>query len=209
VAKVEKGEKPRKRVRWEKRHTEVVDTAAELFAEQGYHATSIEDLVQATGLQRGGLYHYIQSKQDLLIQIHERFIEPLLADSNEILAKDHSAEEAMRELARALMHTIGRYQAQVTVFLHEWRAVANIPEWHDVRLARKHFEENVESVIQRGIDEGVFEVRNLQLTRLAFLGMINYSYQWYSSSGGAATDEIADEFCDIMLTGIKRSAAPS
>ena len=71
----------RTRERYEGRRQEVADIAARVFAERGYDATSIDDLVEATGLQRGGLYHYMEGKKDLLIRIHGRFIEPLLAES--------------------------------------------------------------------------------------------------------------------------------
>ena len=70
--------RPQSRERYEARREEIIDIAARVFAERGYHATSIDHLVQATGLQRGGLYHYIGSKEELLFQIHERFIAPLL-----------------------------------------------------------------------------------------------------------------------------------
>src|SRR3954471_6638965 len=125
--------------KYDARDQELVDIAARVFARQGYHATSIDDLVEATGLKRGGLYHYISSKEDLLIAAHERFIEPLLANARAIAAEDLSAEEALRRLAHALMHDITVYQDQVTVFLHEWRAIENRPEWQHVREARHEF----------------------------------------------------------------------
>jgi TetR/AcrR family transcriptional regulator, cholesterol catabolism regulator len=64
-----------------RRRREIVDVGAKAFAEHGFHATTIDQLVEATGLQRGGLYHYIDGKLDLLIAIHERFIEPLLEEA--------------------------------------------------------------------------------------------------------------------------------
>jgi AcrR family transcriptional regulator len=199
---VVRGRTDSERHRWTARRTEVIDTAAELFAAQGYHATSIDDLVQATGLQRGGLYHYMSSKKDLLIQIHERFILPLLSDAKEIAAIDQPATEAIRQLARALMSDIDEYQAQVTVFLHEWRSVEDDAAWRSIRAARKEFEDVVAEVLHRGEEEGSFELENPRLTLLAFLGMINYSYQWYDRSGSVTPDQIADNFSSIFLHGI-------
>jgi AcrR family transcriptional regulator len=53
--------------KYDARRLELIDIAARVFARKGYHATSIDDLVEATGLKRGGLYHYITGKEDLLI----------------------------------------------------------------------------------------------------------------------------------------------
>jgi AcrR family transcriptional regulator len=188
--------------RWQERQREVVDTAAALFAERGYHATSIEDLVQATGLQRGGLYHYIDSKADLLIQIHERFIEPLLAEARAIAAEDGPADVVLRKLAVALMNDIASYRDQVTVFLHEWRVIESEAKWKAVRKARKEFEGVIEQVLRRGVDQGVFQIPDVRLAVLGFLGMFNYSYQWFRPGGRVSPQRVADYFCDIYLTGI-------
>ena len=69
--------------------------------------------------------------------------------------------------------------------------------------ARKDFEQLVESVVKRGADEGVFEIRDLRLTLLAFLGMFNYSYHWFRTGGRISAERIADEFVEIFLRGIR------
>jgi AcrR family transcriptional regulator len=193
--------------RWEKRRDEVVDVAARLFAERGYHPTTIDDLVEATGLTRGGLYHYISGKQDLLSQIHRRFIDPLLEQAERIAANGDPPEETLRLLGEALMSDIATYTDQVTVFLHEWRIIQEDPAWADIRRSRKRFEGVIEQVLRRGIREGVFEVADVRLTVLAFLGMFNYSYQWYSSSGRVSSTRLAKMFADIFLDGIRAGRA--
>lgn len=200
------GRRPNKE-RWERRRDEVVDIAARLFAERGYHPTTIDDLVEATGLTRGGLYHYISGKHDLLSQIHRRFIDPLLEQAEKIAAAGDPPEETLRQLAEALMTDIATYTDQVTVFLHEWRIIQEDPAWGDIRQSRKKFEGVIEQVLRRGIREGVFEVADVRLTVLAFLGMINYSYQWYSSSGRVSPTRLARTFMDIFIDGI-RSGRP-
>jgi AcrR family transcriptional regulator len=194
--------RPPSRERWEGRRREVVDAAAHVFARQGYQATTIDDLVAATGLKRGGLYHYIDSKRELLIRIHERFIEPLLSDARRIAAAGEPPEATLRMLAHALMADIARYRDQVAVFLHEWRIIENDPEWEDVRRARREFEGVISDVLQRGVEEGSFRIADLRVTVLAFLGMINYSYQWYQPGGRMDAAGLAERFVDIVLDGI-------
>lgn len=194
--------RPRSRERYERRLDEVVDIAAGVFAARGYHATSIEHLVEATGLKRGGLYHYIDGKLDLLIAIHERFIEPLLADAREIAAGDEPPDVQLRALAHSLMGDIADYRDQVTVFLHEWRVIESDPAWKAIRKSRREFEDIVTGVLRRGRGEGVFAFDDERLTLLAFLGAFNYSYQWYDASKDATPDEIADAFTDIFIAGI-------
>ena len=99
------------------------------------------------------------------------------------------------------MHEIASYQDQVTVFLHEWRVIRDAPEWHHVREARREFEQIVQSILEQGEREGVFDVRETRLTVLAFLGMINYSYTWYSAKGPHTAEEIADHFAADLHQG--------
>jgi len=193
----------RSKERYERRLTQVVDTAASVFAARGYHATTIDHLVEATGLQRGGLYHYIGGKLDLLIAIHERFIEPLLEDARAITARDEAPDVQLRALAHALMGDITGYRDQVTVFLHEWRALEADPAWKGIKRSRREFEDIVTGVLVRGRDEGRFRFNDERLTLMAFLGIFNYSYQWYDAKKDATPDQIADEFTDIFISGIQ------
>jgi AcrR family transcriptional regulator len=197
-----KTSRPRSAERYQQRREEVVDIAARVFAERGYHATSIDDLSDATGLQRGGLYHYIGGKQELLIRIHERFIEPLLETAREIARRKESPEVELRLLAQALVQDIADYRDQVTVFLHEWRIIEDAPEWKDIRKARKEFEEISASCIRRGAKEGVFRPLDERTTMRGFLGMINYTYQWLNPRGRITPAAVADSFVDIFLRGI-------
>jgi AcrR family transcriptional regulator len=197
----------RPRARRDARSQEIVDIAARLFAERGYHATSIEDLSLATGLQRGGLYYYIGSKADLLVEIHERFIAPLLEEARAIEERNDPPAETIQALANALMRDIADYQDQVTVFLHEWRTVSRTehPRAAEVKRRREEFEAVVDRCLQRGMEDGSFRIDDRRLAVLGFLGMINYSYQWYRPDGRHSAEDVASAFCSFFLDGVRNA----
>lgn len=199
----EHGAKSAVRKRRERRKNEITDIAAKLFAARGYHATSIQDLSDATGLQRGALYHYIDSKKDLLYRIHERFIDPILAEAREIQSRALPPDEELRAYAHVLMRNVQNYRDQVTVFLHEWKAMQDDESWEAVRESRREFESILQRAIERGVAEGKLRTDEPRLTTLAFLGMINYSYQWFSPHGRLEPDAIADHFADVFLDGVR------
>jgi AcrR family transcriptional regulator len=188
---------------YDERHGQVVDTAARLFAERGFSATSIHDLVQATGLQRGGLYHYIGGKKELLFQIHARFIDPLLEDARAIVAEGQPPDVALRALAHALMRDIESYRDHMRVFLNEWRMIESDPGWEEVRRHRREFEDVIAGVLRAGDEQGMFSVPDPRLATLGLIGMLIYTYQWFRPGGRMTTEEIADRFCDIFLDGIR------
>ncbi len=188
---------------FEARRNEIVRLAAKLFARYGYHATSMAQLEEATGLGRGALYHYIGSKEELLFYIHEQFINPLLTETEKILQEHLAAEEALRAFSRTLMREIANYRDEVTVFFHEWRSFTDHSLWEVIREKRRSFERILATILDRGIQEGVFEIANKKLAILAFLGMYNYSYQWLNVDGPSTPQEIADTFCNLFLEGVK------
>jgi AcrR family transcriptional regulator len=195
----------RPREGYEARRQEIVDIAARLFADRGYHATSLDDLSAATGLQRGGLYHYIGSKERLLFMIHERFIEPLLAEAHAIEDRGDPPDVTLENLAGALMRDIATYRDQVTVFLHEWRTIhpKDRERAQAVMQARREFEAVIDRTLRRGGAQGVFDIPESRLATLGFLGMINYSYQWYRRDAAWSADDVARAFCSFFLDGIR------
>lgn len=189
--------------RFEERRAALVRTAARLFAANGYHATSMAELSEAAGLQRGGIYHYIDSKADLLALIHESVIGPLDEEIHEIEDRKISAPEAVRALFHAFINSITSRNDEVRVFLHEWKAITHLPQWEQVRGQRRELEAVVERVLARGHDEGTLNVPDPRLSALGLLGMANYSYTWYDPAGRRTPEEIADRFADDFLRGVE------
>jgi AcrR family transcriptional regulator len=205
--------RPRLRARYDRRREEVLMVCAEAFAERGYHATSMNDLVEATQLAAGGLYHYIVNKEKLLVSIFEQMLTPLLAEAEEIVASSDSPEDQLRALLRGWVAHVERYRAHMTVFQREWRVVADQPGWEEVREARRRFERILGDLINR-VHEETGRPRQPQLARMAVLGMVNYTPQWFDPQGPFTPEEVADGYCELILgrhqghrTSGKRNAA--
>jgi TetR/AcrR family transcriptional regulator, cholesterol catabolism regulator len=187
----------------ERRRVEILEAAAHLFAEQGYHATSIDDLVEATGLQRGGLYHYIEGKQDLLFQIHRLFVEPQLEELSKLAEADEPADVTLRAIVVELMRAFAAHRDQGFVFVYERRAMLDHPKWESVRSLRDQVEELIQKVIVRGVEEGQFNVPDSRIATQVLLGIINSSYEWFRTGGRYSADIVADRFADIFIDGIR------
>ena len=198
----EAGQRRRSRAKYEQRRREVVNTAARLFAERGYHNTSIDDLVEATGLQRGGLYHYIDSKQHLLLLTHEELITPLLVRAEAIVAADAPADAKLRELMRAWVTHVATHRDHMVVFSEERRLIESDPAWVGVRAARERFQSLLEGVLDLGARAGTFSIGDPDMVRLSILGIVNYMPQWLDPEGRLKPAEIADRCCDVLLRGL-------
>lgn len=194
--------RPALRAKYDARRAEVVASAARVFAARGYHATSIDDLLEATGLTRGGLYHYMDGKQDLLIAILDELMGPLLERTRAIVAEPGTPEEHLRAITRLWVGHVAAHLDHMVVFNQERRTLERDAGWAHVRAARREFEQLVRDVLQRGIDDGSFAIADPGLTLLALLGMGNYTAQWYAPGGRLDAESIADGYCALLLNGI-------
>lgn len=191
--------RPALRARYDARRREVVATAAELFAERGYAATSISELTEATGLAAGGLYHYIEGKDDLLIAICDELMEPLLERAREIAAAGAPPVEQLRELVHAWVAHVVEHRHHMLVFTQERQAIERERRWRRVRSQRKAFEQVLDDVLARGEADGSMAFADRRLSLLALLGMVNYTPQWVRPNGRLGAERIADGYCAMVL----------
>lgn len=199
MAAVSPPTRPALRERYERKRREVIATAAALFAERGYQATSMSDLTEATGLAAGGLYHYIESKEELLILICDELLDPLLGRAREIVATEAAPAEQLRALLHAWLEQIASHRAHMLVFAQERHVIEREPQWRRVRGQRKAFEQLLDDVLARGERDGTMHFDDRAFTLLTLLGMVNYTPQWLRPRGRLTPAEIADGYCDTIL----------
>ena len=199
MAKAARGEK------WHERRNEIVDTAARMFAQQGYDRTGLTELCEAVGLGRGALYYYIESKENVVSLIHERVIDEVLACGRRIIATNESPVEQIRALGRDLIRIVTQNPDHVWVTLHEFRALTGTRA-KAFRNRRRDFEDLVADILQRGVDDGVFAIDHVRLTALGWLGLHNYVYIWYRSAGHYTPDQVSEAFSSMVLDGILKTS---
>lgn len=199
MAAVSPPTRPALRERYERKRREVIAAAAKLFAERGYQATSMAELTEATGLAAGGLYHYIESKEELLILICDELLDPLLLRAREIVVTDAPPAEQLRDLLHAWLEQIASHREHMLVFAQERHVIEREPQWRRVRGQRKEFEQLLDDVLARGERDGTMHFDDRAFTLLSLLGMVNYTPQWLKPRGRLSPAEIADGYCDAIL----------
>jgi TetR/AcrR family transcriptional regulator, cholesterol catabolism regulator len=188
------------------RRAELTRTAARLFAERGYHGTSIGDLAKALGVQKGSLYAHITSKQDLLYETMREGAEAFHATLDEI-PDDLKVTERIRLALRAHLRVVGEQLDIATVFIREWRYLEG--ERADEFLAeRRRYEERFRALFREGRELGALRTDlDDQAAVLLVLSAANWAYTWLPA--GADTDDLADRFFAILVDGIRGYSTPA
>src|SRR2546422_8061974 len=96
------------------RREELTRAAARLFADRGYHATSLADLAEALGIQKASLYHHIGSKEDLLWEVASAGAEAFHA-ALDAIPEEVAATEKIRLALRAHLRVVGEQLDAATV----------------------------------------------------------------------------------------------
>jgi AcrR family transcriptional regulator len=185
------------------REDQVRAAALRLFKEKGYHATSMRDIASEVGINKGSLYSYIRSKEDLLIPVFEQAMAVLLAHIEQITA-DSSLRPTER-LARAIhAHVIAVADNLdvLTVYLSEWRQLA-AESLTTVRLHRERYAGLFLQILEDGVASGEFRSMDTRIVMLGMIGMCNYLFRWYRPDGRLVPDQVADELIEMVMQGVR------
>ena len=187
------------------RRSELTRQAARLFAEKGYHGTSIGDLAEAMGVQKGSLYAHIQSKADLLWEVARDGAAAFHAALDGV-PDELPATEKIRLGLRAHLRVVAEQLDIATVFIREWRYLEG--ERRDEFVAeRRRYEERFRALFREGRELGELrtDLDDAMATLLA-LSAANWAYTWIKPD--TDTDELADRFYDLLLNGMRGYATP-
>jgi AcrR family transcriptional regulator len=188
------------------RRNELTRQAARLFAEKGYHGTSIGDLAEAMGVQKGSLYAHIDSKADLLWEV-AREGAAAFHSALDAIPEDVPPTEKIRLALRAHLRVVAEQLDVATVFVREWRYLEG--DRAEAFLAeRRRSEERFRALFREGREAGTLRTDlDDQAAVLLVLSAANWAYTWLPAS--ADTDELADRFFAILLEGVRGYSTPS
>jgi len=186
---------------------EILRTAARLFQQQGYDATSMNDVAAALKLSKGGLYHHFQSKDEILFEIMNHAMD---ITEDRVLAPVRGIadpEERLRALIRLHIEVVlSPLDREITVMLHENHPLPPVLRKR-INMRKKdyiHFVENLMAEVQKnaqraGVSKGAVSPR---AAAFALLGMINWIYQWYKPEGELQTHNLVPQFTSLIFAGI-------
>ncbi|HEY6337892.1 MAG TPA: TetR/AcrR family transcriptional regulator [Candidatus Sulfotelmatobacter sp.] len=211
---------------------EILRTAARLFQQRGYDATSMNDVAAALKLSKGGLYHHFQSKDEILFEImnhamdltEERVLGPVRGLAN--------PEERLRTLIRLHIEVVlSPRDREITVMLHENHPLPPVLRKR-INTRKKeyvHFLENLIAQVQKEAQrDSQMETHKAtpkdahkkdahkeihpthsvsagvspRAAAFALLGMINWIYQWYKPEGALQAQNLVPQFTDLVFGGI-------
>ncbi len=185
------------------RQRAVLETAARLIREKGYEAASVQDIADACGLTKAGLYYYIRSKEDLLLAIQsygmdifeERVLLPVLAIADPV-------ERLKACMERNIQLVTEGWSKEVTIILHEHETLTGAARQR-INARKKRYVQFLESSFEEAMRAGRIRRVEPRVAAFAFLGQVLWIYKWFRPDGKIPADRLAREMLDLFFGGLE------
>jgi len=191
-----------------RRAPQIIEAAARVFAERGFHGATTQDIADVLGIKQASLYYYFSSKEAALELVCLRGVEGFFEAAKAIAARPESARKRMALLINSHLSPLVDRADFVKVFLKERQ---HLPSESRRRIGRwsRGLERIFEEVIKEGIAKGEFRAAlEPRMATLAILGMCNAVSSWQRKEN-ADVAQISAEFARLVIDGIAKRPAAS
>jgi TetR/AcrR family transcriptional regulator, cholesterol catabolism regulator len=187
----------------------IVDAAASVFAERGYHGASTQAIADVLGMRQASLYYYFASKEAALELVCEKGVDGFVETAEKIAARRDAPLARLRALITSHLAPNETKRDYVKVFINERRY---LPDASRRRIGRKgrRIERCFEDVIRAGIEDGSIRAdTDVRLTMLAILGMCNSVINWRAADQSEDLGRVATELGKLVIGGLAMPCAPA
>lgn len=195
----------------EARKAEILRTAAGVFREKGFHAARIQDVADRLGMQKGSLYYYISSKEDLLRGLVEEPIRAMNQEVRELLDTGHPPDQKLARVIELHLRYFQEHRDIFGIFLREDLDLLDQTSDSDLRALLRTYDDYWNELLREGIRHGTFrgDIDRSIITK-AIIGMCNGTFDWFEPGGRYPIQEIARLLADLVLRGVyQHGAEPS
>ncbi|MFE7625960.1 TetR/AcrR family transcriptional regulator [Streptomyces sp. NPDC057509] len=185
------------------RRAELLATAAEVFAAQGYNATTVRRIADAAGMLAGSLYYHFDSKESMVDEILSTFLNELWEGYDAVLEAGLGPRETIEALVTESFREIDRHRDAVAIYQKEARHLAAQPRFQYLDDSQRKFEKAWLGTLERGVADGTFRADlDIRLTYRFVRDTVWVAASWYRPGGRHSPEEIARQYLSMVLDGI-------
>lgn len=180
----------------------ILRSAVRLFAERGFDATTVQEVVTDAGVTKGALYHHFSSKNDLLYEIYGSIIGRQNEELQQIAERGSSAAATVREIVIGVVGSTVENIDEASVFFRESHKL-DAEHASAFRADRGKFHRRFRAVVEEGQRSGEFNdaVPADTVVQIA-MGVVNQLPVWYRKDGMKSAIELGEEIARFVLSGL-------
>lgn len=188
--------------RYDQKSEYILRTAARIFAEKGYHQTSMRDIARATGVSLAGLYYYCKSKDELLFLIQDHCFGRLSERAAERLAETAEPVEKLRVFIENHLSFFAANMAEMKVLSHEADSLTG-ELYERVAATKQNYTQLARAILSEVQATLPQENRTVDATiaTYALFGMMNWIYNWYDPQGKLGVTALVENLTRLFMAG--------
>jgi AcrR family transcriptional regulator len=184
------------------RFRNILERAARLIFQNGFEATSMQQIADASGLTKAGLYHHVKTKEAILVAImhygmdlfEEHVLTPVSAIADPL-------ERLRQTMARNLALVTEDASKEVTIILHEHQTLTGDAQ-RDINARKKKYVRFLEATFREAIERGQIRAIDPTIAAFSLLGTVLWTYKWYRAGGALDTRRLTDGMTDLFFAGL-------
>jgi AcrR family transcriptional regulator len=181
---------------------QILERAARVICRQGFEATSMQEIAEACGLTKAGLYHHVKTKDALLLAIMnygmDLFEEVVL---DRVAGIADPLERLRATMARNVELVTQDSSKEVTIILHEHQTLTGDAQ-REINARKKRYVRFLEDSFREAIDRGLVRPVDPTLAAFSFLGVVLWTYKWYRVESRISPAELAAGMIDLFFDGL-------
>jgi AcrR family transcriptional regulator len=180
------------------KYDKILSVAAKLIAKKGYPGTSFQEIADKVNLHKSSLFHYFNSKEELLLKILERPVDEVNLNLKKIVDSRLEPAEKLKMAIHNHLILLTDYIENVNIYLNETRSLSK--QTQSIYLKkRKNYERDFMEIIAEMKTKGYFKGLDSKIVTFAILGMMNWLVKWHKKDGAFKVKEIADTFYRMIV----------
>jgi AcrR family transcriptional regulator len=192
---------------WSEHKKSLYRAAIELFYEQGFDATGVQQIVARVNLSKGTLYHYFGSKDAILRVISERFLARLMPGIVAIAREGLPPAEAIHRVCHLMVNIISEHREEVVIFYEEWRHMSK-EFFAQTKAKRDAVADVMTQIVAAAVESGEFRrIGPDKLVGFTIFGVCSYAQYWYDPDAAMTQAELGAMYGDLIVGGLSAGRA--
>jgi AcrR family transcriptional regulator len=180
----------------------ILEAALDLFAEKGYDATGVQEIVATAGVTKGALYHHFAAKEDILFEIYGSVFAQQLAELDAILEQGNDPAWTLRAVIENIVVSTAASAKKAAVFSREVSRLDQV-RYKELQSDWRRYQDSVRALIRRAQADGIFATAaSPEIISWAIFGVTTSLHTWYRPDGPKSAGDIAHELADLVLAGL-------
>ena len=186
----------------QQRYQAILESAARVICARGYDGASMQEIAEACGMTKAGLYHHIETKEKLLFAIMNYGMDLF---EKQVIAQVIDIADPLERLKACMVKNIKLVTSgsskEVTIILHEHNTLTGHAR-KEINARKKKYVRFLEAAITEGIKRGQIRRVNPTLAAFSFLGTVLWTYKWFRHDGELSEDQVANGMVDLFFRGL-------